>query len=169
MHAGQVSEHSRKNGDVTEPRLAVSNRKHNLEVGEIAGKSPAIEDRFKITAIEPAGLAALAYLPDRVDRPPALWRRIANVLHDVAEREADERLLIMAAGPAATRQLRTRLPDGFTAAPGTEFTLRIQAALRNRLITQEHAVSPDLDLLLVDRREQGSRGSVLTLGLTKRR
>ncbi|MEV7549170.1 hypothetical protein AB0N89_06050 [Amycolatopsis sp. NPDC089917] len=114
-------------------------------------------------------LAALAYLPDRVDRPPALWRRIADVLHDVAEREVDERLLVIAAGPAATRQLRTRLPDGFTASPGTEFTLRIQAAMGNRLITQEHGVSPDLDILLVDRREQGSRGSVLTLGLTKRR
>ncbi|MFD8495890.1 hypothetical protein [Amycolatopsis sp. NPDC059657] len=114
-------------------------------------------------------LAALAYLPDRVDRPSDLWQRIANVLHDVAERETDERLLVIAAGPAATRQLRTRLPEGFTATPGTEFTLTIQTAMRNRLITQEHAVSPDLDLLLVDRREQGHRGSVLTLGITKRR
>ena len=32
-------------------------------------------------------------------------------------------------GPAATRQLRTHLPDGVTAAPGTEFTLRIQTAI----------------------------------------
>jgi hypothetical protein len=48
-------EHGRANGDITEPRTPVSNRKVDLEVGKAPGRSPAIEGRFKITAIEPAG------------------------------------------------------------------------------------------------------------------
>jgi hypothetical protein len=112
---------------------------------------------------------ALAYLPDRVDRPTALWPRIANILHAVAELEADERILVLVTGPAATRQLRTHLPDGVTAAPGTEFTLRIQTAMRNQPTTGQHPVGPDLDILLLDRRELSAHGIVLVSSLTKRR
>jgi hypothetical protein len=50
-----IVEHSRKNGDITEPRLAVSNRKHDLEVDETAGRSPENEDRLKTLEVEPAG------------------------------------------------------------------------------------------------------------------
>jgi hypothetical protein len=112
---------------------------------------------------------ALAYLPDRVEQPTALWPRIANIVHAVAELEADERILVLVAGPAATRQLRTHLPDGVTAAPGTEFTLRIQTAMRNQPNNGQHAVGPDLDILLLDRRELGAHGIVLVSSLTKRR
>jgi hypothetical protein len=52
-------EHSRKNGDITEPRTGVHNRKHDLEGKKIPGSSPAIEDVVKITAIEPVGFQSL--------------------------------------------------------------------------------------------------------------
>ncbi|RSM41904.1 hypothetical protein DMA12_23475 [Amycolatopsis balhimycina DSM 5908] len=112
---------------------------------------------------------ALAYLPDRIDQPTALWQRTANILRAVAELEADERILVLVAGPAATRQLRTHLSNAATAAPGTEFTLRIQAAMRNQPNAGQHPVGPDLDILLLDRRELGGHGIVLVSSLTKRR
>ena len=46
-------EHSRKNGDITESRLTVSDCKHDLEKCGVAGRSPVDDERFKIIRTGP--------------------------------------------------------------------------------------------------------------------
>jgi hypothetical protein len=48
-------ERGRKNGDTTEPRTGVRERKHDLERYETAGRKPVVGPRLKVIVGEPGG------------------------------------------------------------------------------------------------------------------
>jgi hypothetical protein len=122
-----------------------------------------------ITSAADTVLASLAYLPDRADAPRALGRRIIDILYNAADGDAEHRVVVIVSGPAATRQLRTHLPDAFSRPPGTEFTFRVQTAARTQPAAANPALGPDLDLLLLDRQHPRANEALLALSVTKRR
>jgi hypothetical protein len=122
-----------------------------------------------ITSVGDTILTSVGYLPDRVDRPSALGQRIIDILYNAADGDADHRIVVITAGPAATRQLHAHLPDALSVTSGSEFTLRVQTAVRTRTQTPDTGLGPDLDILLLGRQQALTNEALLALSVTKRR
>lgn len=111
-------------------------------------------------------VASLAYLPDQPGRPRVTAERIANILYATADREANHRIVILVAGPATTRQLRTGLPDMLEVQANTPFTLRFQTVTRN---LPPGTVPDDLDVTVIGRAQRQLHSAVVAALISKRR
>jgi hypothetical protein len=92
--------------------------------------------------------------------------RIAHILYAIADREADHRVVIFVAGPAATRRLRTDLPDLLEVQANTPFTLRFQTMARR---LPPGAVPDDLDVTVIGRVQRQPHSIVVAALVSKRR
>lgn len=111
-------------------------------------------------------LASVAFLPDREGPPRVLAERLGGILYDVAGHDADHRVLVLVAGPAATRQLRTQVPRALDSPVNSQFVHRFQTLIRT---PPPGEVPSDLEITVLARGQQHSSGTVVALLVTKLR
>ncbi len=127
------------------------------------------DDAVSTLSIGPAAnttLASVAYLPDRAGQPRDLAERLGGILRNAANHEADHRVLILVVGPAASRQLRTHLPDALDSHLNTQFIHRFQTLIRTPMPGD---VPNDLEVTVLAREEHRPKGAVIAMLLTKQR
>lgn len=112
-------------------------------------------------------LASVAYLPDRAGPPRALIERLGAILHAIADQDADHRVLVLIAGQAATRQLRTQLPGTLDSHANTQVTVKFPTLTGTRPLGEE--VPSDLDITVLAREQHQPRTTILAMHITKRR